>query len=254
MNDTYKKYIENACEIAREAGQIIMGYVGDGFSTMSKADSSPVTEADIAANDYIIKKLSENISDIPLITEEDESSRDHNHDIFFLIDPLDGTKSFVRGEDEFTVNIALIENKMLVFGVIYCPAQRVLYYGMDGYGSYKQIGENSPMEIKTREVPAEGVTVVRSRSSFSEKTTAYLDTLNVHEIIKSSSSVKLCLIAEGKADIYPRFGRTMEWDIAAGHAILKAAGGDIKTASGSEFLYGKKGFENPEFIAFGKIK
>lgn len=253
MNSTnYNEYLVSACEISRSAGHIIMHYFSNGYSKNKKSDDSPITEADIAANKYIIEKLTAIAPHIPIIAEEDETMGSNEHKRFFLVDPLDGTRSFVRGEPEFTVNIGLIENNQPVFGVIYCPPQDILYFGMVGENAYKQIGSDKPQIIKTRNAPNDGLTVVRSRSHPSKSTNDYLETLQIKELISGSSSVKFCMVAEGSADIYPRFGRTMEWDTAAGHAILNAAGGSVKTTDGNPFLYGKKGFENPAFIAFGK--
>ena len=252
MNNTnYNQYLVSACEIARAAGHIIMGYFSGGYESNKKSDNSPVTEADIAANKYITASLHKLTPHIPIIAEEDEVIGSSEHQRFFLVDPLDGTRSFVRGEPEFTVNIGLIENGKPVLGVIYCPPQDILYFGMVGENAYKQIGSAGPQIIKTRSTPSDGLTVVRSRSHPSKATNDYLETLQVKEIISGSSSVKFCMVAEGSADIYPRFGRTMEWDTAAGHAILNAAGGRVETADGKPFLYGKAGFENPAFIAFG---
>ncbi len=253
MNSTnYNEYLVSACEIARAAGHIIMNYFSNGYSKNKKSDDSPVTEADIAANKYITEKLTDIASHIPIIAEEDEIMGSSEHKRFFLVDPLDGTRSFVRGEPEFTVNIGLIENNQPVFGVIYCPPQDILYFGMVGENAYKQTGSDKPQIIKTRSAASDGLTVVRSRSHPSKATNDYLQTLRIKELVSGSSSVKFCMVAEGSADIYPRFGRTMEWDTAAGHAILNAAGGRVETADGKPFLYGKKGFENPAFIAFGK--
>lgn len=253
MNSTnYNEYLVSACEIAREAGHIIMGYFSNGYTSNKKLDDSPVTEADIAANKYIIEKLTAIAPNIPIIAEEDETLGSSEHKRFFLVDPLDGTRSFVRGEPEFTVNIGLIENNQPVFGVIYCPPQDILYFGMVGENAYKQTVNDKPRIIKTRKFPSDGLTVVRSRSHPSKATNDYLQTLQIKELVSGSSSVKFCMVAEGSADIYPRFGRTMEWDTAAGHAILNAAGGRVETADGKPFLYGKKDFENPAFIAFGK--
>lgn len=251
-NSNYNDYLEASCKIARNAGGIIMGYFSNGYSKSKKTDDSPVTDADIAANKFITEELGRIAPRIAIIAEEDEALGDSSHQSFFLVDPLDGTRSFVRGEAEFTVNIALIENGAPVFGVIYCPPQDILYYGLVGGNAYKQIGENPPQIIKTRDFPSDGLTVVRSRSHPSKATNDYLQTLQIKELVSGSSSVKFCMVAEGSADIYPRFGRTMEWDTAAGHAILAAAGGVVETADGNPFVYGKQGFENPPFIAYGK--
>ena len=251
-NNNYNDYLAASCKIAKEAGAIIMKYFSDGYTKSKKNDDSPVTEADIAANSFIISELAKIAPDIPIIAEEDEKLGSNSHKIFFLVDPLDGTRSFVHGEEEFTVNIALIEDEQPVFGVIYCPPQDILYFGMVGDNSYKQVGGSKPQLIKTRDFPEDGLTVVRSRSHPSQKTNDYLQTIPVKELVSGSSSVKFCMIAEGKADIYPRFGRTMEWDTAAGHAILAAAGGVVEAAAGGKFVYGKQGFENEHFIAYGK--
>lgn len=249
--DNYQNYLLPACEITRKAGEIIMGYFSGGFTTVKKDDNSPVTEADIAANTYIIKELTKLAPHIPIIAEEDETLGSNAHEVFFLVDPLDGTRSFVRGEPEFTVNIGLIVRNKPVFGAIYCPPQEILYYGMVGIGAYKQVKSQAIEEIKVRPQPTDGLTIVRSRSHPSKATNDYLATLNIKENISGSSSVKFCMVAEGAADIYPRFGRTMEWDTAAGHAILQAAGGRVENTDGSTLAYGKTGFENPAFIAFG---
>lgn len=247
----YQNYLLPACEITRKAGEIIMCYFSGGWTASKKDDNSPVTEADISANNYIIAELAKLAPHIPIIAEEDETMGSSSHEVFFLVDPLDGTRSFVRGEPEFTVNIGLIVNNKPVWGVIYCPPQEVLYYGMVGGGAYKQVQSQAVEEIKVRLQPADGLTIVRSRSHPSKATNDYLATLNVKENISGSSSVKFCMVAEGLADIYPRFGRTMEWDTAAGHAILQAAGGRVEHTDGSTLAYGKNGFENPAFIAFG---
>jgi len=247
----YSEYLVSACEISRAAGHIIMQYFSNGYEKKKKSDNSPVTQADIAANKYITESLAKIAPLIPVIAEEDEVLGNNNHRLFFLVDPLDGTRSFVRGEPEFTVNIGLIEKGSPVLGVIYCPPQDILYFGQVGKNAYKQVGNGKPEIIKTRKVPEDGLTVVRSRSHPSQKTSDYLQTLKIKELISGSSSVKFCMVAEGSADIYPRFGRTMEWDTAAGHAILNAAGGHVETVDGKEFLYGKDNFENPHFIAFG---
>jgi 3'(2'), 5'-bisphosphate nucleotidase len=254
-NINQTEYLASACEIAREAGKIIMDYFQGDFTARKKADNSPVTEADIAANNYITAALSKLYPDTPIIAEEDETIASGGYARFFLVDPLDGTLSFIRGEPEFTVNIALIEKHKPVSGVIYCPPQDVLYYGLN-YGpaegsAYKQAGTAPAQAIKTRTVPDGGLTVVRSRSHPSKTTNEYLEKLHIKKLLSGSSSVKFCMVAEGSADLYPRFGRTMEWDTAAGHAILSAAGGRVETTDGKPLLYGKQGFENPPFIAFG---
>ena len=228
-----------------------MGYFREGFTKSTKIDNSPVTEADIAANRYITEKLAILAPHIPIIAEEDEEMGENTHNVFFLVDPLDGTRSFVRGEPEFTVNIGLIVAGKPVLGVVYCPPQDILYYGIVGSGAYRQIGGEHPQKIRVRKVPEDGLTVVKSHSHPSREIDSYLQKIKVKNQISRPSSVKLCMVAEGTADIYPRFGRTMEWDTAAGDAILQAAGGRVETVDGEILQYGKAGFENPHFIAFG---
>ena len=228
-----------------------MRYFNSEFSTQRKDDDSPVTNADIEANQLITKALKELAPHIPIIAEEDETLGESGHELFWLVDPLDGTRSFVRGEPEFTVNIGLIKNGAPLLGVIYAPPQDTLYFGEVGKGAFKATGKAAALPIQVRPPAPEGVVVVRSKSHPSAKTEAYLETLKIKELISGSSSIKICMVADGSADIYPRFGRTMEWDTAAGHAILAAAGGRMETPEGKTLVYGKPGFENPHFIAFG---
>ena len=253
MNNTiHQQYLEACNAIAREAGALIMTYFSGVFTTQRKEDNSPVTDADIAANTLITKALLALTPAIPIIAEEDEVAGAEGHARFWLVDPLDGTRSFVRGEPEFTVNIALIENHQPVLGVIYLPPLDRLYYGHIGHGAFRIVEGGSAERIEARTHSPEGLVVTRSRSHPSASSKAYMDQFNVREVIASSSSSKFCSIAEGIADLYPRFGRTMEWDTAAGHAILQAAGGRVETVDGKPLRYGKPGYENPAFIAFGK--
>lgn len=229
-----------------------MGYFTGGYAASHKHDESPVTDADIAANHYIVQALQALAPEIPIVAEEDKELSAGGHACFWLVDPLDGTRSFVRGEPEFTVNIGLIENGVPVLGVIYAPPQEALYYGIKGQGAYRTIGGNNPQKIQVRNPASDGLVVVKSKSHPSPKTEAYLEKMKVKELIPGSSSIKFCMVAEGSADIYPRLGRTMEWDTAAGHAILSAAGGRVETLDGAPLTYGKPHFENPHFVAFGK--
>ena len=228
-----------------------MTYFKAGHETRRKDDNSPVTDADVKANELITKALLELAPHIPVVAEEDVLPPTEGHGLFWLVDPLDGTRAFVKGEPEFTVNIGLIQNGIPILGVLYAPPQQTLYYGTQNGGAFRQVGGSTPEKISVRQVPAQGLTVVKSKSHPSPATTAYLEKLKVHEMIAGSSSIKFCMVAEGSADIYPRFGRTMEWDTAAGHAILSAAGGRVETADGAPLTYGKPGYENPFFIGFG---
>jgi 3'(2'), 5'-bisphosphate nucleotidase len=249
---SYNQYLASCCTIAHDAGKLLMGYFTGTFETSRKADNSPVTEADVAANNLIVKALSVLTPNIPIIAEEDATPGREDHEQFWLVDPLDGTRSFVRGEPEFTVNIGLIKNKVPVLGVIYGPPQGEMYWGEVGQGAYRQIDGGQKERINVRPPASDGVVVVRSKSHPSKATEAFLQTLKIKDMVSGSSSIKFCRVAEGNADIYPRFGRTMEWDTAAGHAILQAAGGKVETSDGKPLMYGKSGFENPSFIAYGK--
>ena len=254
MHSTKKQeYLAPVIAIAHEAGLLLMRYFREGYEVSQKGDNSPVTNADIAANSLITEALQKLAPHIAAIAEEDEVLGD-SAECFWLVDPLDGTRAFVAGEPEFTVNIGLIEHGVPTLGVIYVPAQGMMYYGSVGHGAYRQKDGGAPEKISVRPVPLEGVTIVKSKSHPSKKTEEFLATLKVKELIPGSSSVKFCQIAEGSADVYPRFGRTMEWDTAAGHAILNAAGGRVVTESGEVLAYGKPGFENPAFIGYGYSK
>jgi 3'(2'), 5'-bisphosphate nucleotidase len=248
---SFSQYLAPCCAIAKEAGEIIMGYFPGDFATQHKADESPVTDADIAANRYITQALAALTPMIPVIAEEDEVPSGGGHALFWLVDPLDGTRAFVRGEPEFTVNIGLIKNHIPVLGVIYAPPQQLLYYASAGKGAFRSEGLAPPEAIHVRVPSEDGLVVVKSKSHPSPATQEFLNTLPIKQMVAGSSSIKFCQVAEGSADLYPRFGRTMEWDTAAGHAILSEAGGRVETADGKPFLYGKPGFENPHFIAYG---
>ncbi len=249
--------------IAIEAGELILEY-SDGIREMGqeqKPDGSPVTKADQDAENLIAKALYDVLPDIPVIGEESYSTghriKFSEHEYFWLVDPLDGTKAFIRGEDEFTVNIALIKNNQPVLGVIYAPEKGALYAGYvsddkDGTALRFLEDSNTEKEIRTRKMPSDGLTVMSSNyfggSSAQDR---FLETFKIRKVVRRSSSLKICEIANGKADIYPRFGLTCEWDIAAGHAILRAAGGDIIDMQGRSILYGRDdpGLLNPDFVA-----
>lgn len=260
----YEDFVEPLCNIAREAGRIIMGYYEGELDVQLKQDASPVTAADLAANAYIVRQLSALAPSIPIVSEEDSASHeagvfnaqgaDLRQGAFWLVDPLDGTKSFIKRTGEFTVNIALIERQQPVLGVIYIPVQERLYFtGADGRAWLKRGTDAAAEPVAVRRTPAAGLTVVASASHNSPATEDFIASLpKVAQRVGASSSLKLCRVAEGAADVYPRFGTTMEWDIAAGHAILNAAGGSIACEDGSAFLYAKEAFRNPNFIAWGK--
>ncbi len=253
-NSFQAKYLEACVILAREAGEVIMTYFAGQFNTRQKEDNSPVTDADVAANILITRGLLALAPEIAVIAEEDEEESASGHALFWLVDPLDGTRSFVRGEEEFTVNIGLIKAGEPVMGVIYAPPQKTMYYGGVGMGAFRQNGMDEPVAISVRTPSPEGLVVTRSKTHPSAKAHEYLSRFKILEMRSGSSSIKFCQVAEGNADLYPRLGRTMEWDTAAGHAILKAAGGRVETLEEKPLVYGKPGYENPAFVAFGWAK
>jgi 3'(2'), 5'-bisphosphate nucleotidase len=247
-------------DAALEAGDEIEAIYGAGCATETKADGSPVTEADRRAEAIILGALTGACPNIPILAEEEACAGriPELGDRFFCVDPLDGTRGFVARTGEFTVNIALIEGDAATAGVIYVPDSRMLYYGQAGEGAFRRSWEGAPERLATRTAPAAGLTVLASRTT-ADVTRAKLAHLDVAQFLPSSSSLKFCLLAEGSADLYPRYGRTMEWDTAAGQAILEAAGGRVMALDGDReagpLRYGKAvvGFENPHFIAWGRL-
>jgi 3'(2'), 5'-bisphosphate nucleotidase len=242
--------------VAQEAGTIIMRHYRDGVSARKKADRSPVTDADHEAEAHILAALSRIAPGVPVVAEE-ESAAGRTPDVgeeFFLVDPLDGTREFLDRNGEFTVNIALIARGAPVLGVVLAPAQDRLFAGTVGHGAI-EIANGDRRTIKARPAPSEGMVAVASRSHRDHKTEEILAAYPVARIVSAGSSLKFCMIAAGEADIYPRHGRTMEWDTAAGHAVLAAAGGRVTLLDGQTPLtYGKAsdGFANPHFVAWGR--
>jgi 3'(2'), 5'-bisphosphate nucleotidase len=246
--------------LAQTAGREIMAIYHSDFAAKIKDDLSPVTEADEAAERVILAGLAEIDPATPAISEE-AAAQGRIPDVsrrFYLVDPLDGTKEFISRNGEFTVNIGLIELGSPVAGIVYAPAINRMFWGEAGAGG--GVADLEPgadpaqaawLPLAIRKAPPEGLTVVASRSHRDEKTEAYLKTVSVASLKSAGSSLKFCLVAAGEADLYPRFGRTMEWDTAAGHAVLAAAGGRVMTEDGAPLLYGKRarGFDNPGFIA-----
>jgi 3'(2'), 5'-bisphosphate nucleotidase len=253
MSSAQSKLLEQIIDVTHLAGAAILEIYATDFDVAKKSDASPVTAADEKAEAIILKALATIAPDIPVISEE-AASAGHIPDVgnrFWLVDPLDGTKEFISKNGEFTVNIALIENHKPVLGVVLAPALNRLFAGVVGEGAFIEDG-GKRREIRCRKTPAEGLTVVSSRShGDAAALDAFLAGRKVASSVNAGSSLKLCLIAAGEADLYPRLGRTMEWDIAAGHAVLSAAGGHVKTLAGKELGYGKDGLDNPHFVASG---
>lgn len=253
--------LQSLIHSAQRAGAAIMAVYATDFAVRDKADASPVTVADEAAEKILLADLAQIAPGIPVVAEEAVAA---GHvpvvaDRFFLVDPLDGTREFVSHRDEFTVNIALIEAGEPVLGVVFAPARRELYWGdvragkagaidADPDGTMPSLGTS----IAARVAPARGLTAVASRSHRTPETDAFLTNYSIAEFRSIGSSLKFCLVAAGQADIYPRIGTTMEWDTAAGHAVLVAAGGSVTGLEGEPFRYGKPGFKNGNFVAWGR--
>ena len=245
--------LEDVIAITRRAGELVMAVYATDFSVRGKDDASPVTEADERAEALITQALVALDPSIPIVAEEAVAGG-HTPAVgerFWLVDPLDGTKEFVSRNGEFTVNIALVQNGTPVLGVVLAPALGRLFAGVVGTGAFVE-DEHGRRAIACRSEPAEGLTVVASRShGDASALDAFLAGRKVASLKNAGSSLKLCLVAAGEADIYPRLGRTMEWDIAAGHAVLAAAGGTVTDLAGKPLGYGKAGFDNPHFVASG---
>ncbi len=246
--------------LALEAGRAIMAvYDGPDFETALKADESPVTAADLAADRLIGEGLAKAFPDIPAVTEENAASHGQSgHVRFFLVDPLDGTKEFVQRRGDFTVNIALIEDGTPTVGVVYAPAKGRLFRCRPGAAVEERVGEDgAPLSdpekaLRVRTPDNDALTVVASKSHRDQATDDYIARYRVADFKSAGSSLKFCLLAAGEADLYPRFGRTMEWDTAAGHAVLAVAGGRVLRFDDHRPLtYGKPGLENPFFLALG---
>ncbi|SKA28296.1 3'(2'),5'-bisphosphate nucleotidase CysQ [Consotaella salsifontis] len=250
-------------EIALRGGREVMRVYEEGGAVERKADGSPVTEADICCEAVILEGLRRSAPDIPVVAEEAAATGlvPATCELFFLVDPLDGTREFINRNGEFTVNIALIENGEPVAGVVYAPALGLLYAGAPHEGACKAWvstgGVPGPSQrIHVREAP-EAIVAIGSRSHGSPQTIGWLQRFDIERFTSLGSSLKFCLIAEGAADVYPRLGRTMEWDTAAGDAILRAADGMVATLDGAPLTYGKRGqsddcdFANPWFVAWG---
>jgi 3'(2'), 5'-bisphosphate nucleotidase len=249
LNDP--RLLDAVVDITRRAGALIMDIYGTDFSVRGKADASPVTEADERAEKLIVPALQALDPEVPIVAEEAVAAgaAPTVGEWFWLVDPLDGTKEFISRNGEFTVNIALVHRGEPVLGVVLAPALGRLFAGVAGQGAFVEDADGR-RAIRCRAVPGAGLTVVASRShGDAAALDAFLAGRQVAALANAGSSLKLCLVAAGEADLYPRLGRTMEWDIAAGHAVLAAAGGQVQTLAGVPLRYGKPGFDNPHFAA-----
>ncbi|GAB4179471.1 MAG: 3'(2'),5'-bisphosphate nucleotidase CysQ [Geothermobacteraceae bacterium] len=247
--------LETITAIAREAGAAIMEiYAGDDFAVETKADDSPLTRADRASHAVIVAGLQAAFPDIPILSEEgrDIPWQERRHwQRFWLVDPLDGTKEFIKRNGEFTVNIALVEGGEPVLGVVHVPALATTYLGRRGEGAWRERNGDRQAIRPTCPAPGTPLAVVMSRSHPSVELDAYLKQIEVGEAVPVGSSLKLCAVAEGRADLYPRLGPTMEWDTAAGQAVAEAAGARVLAADGQPLRYNKPKLLNPWFVVFG---
>lgn len=246
--------------LCSEAGAAIMEIYNSDFASRSKDDASPVTDADELAEKIILAGLEKLLPGIPVLAEESFSAgfRPEVGSTFVLVDPVDGTKEFINKNGEFTVNIALIENRAPTAGCVYAPAlERVYIGGTQAWAGLLKAGDainrDQLASISTRKPPASGLTGVMSRSHADAATRAFAESVGVTDSTSAGSSLKFCLVAEGLADVYPRFGPTREWDTGAGHAVLNAAGGAVLMPDGEEFVYAKTETEflNGAFVAWG---
>ncbi len=257
---------ENILEIINisvDAGEVILNYYNENVDVIYKDDESPLTKADLASHKIITDSIKKITPDIPILSEEEfiDWKIRKKWKKYWLIDPLDGTKEFIKKNDEFTVNIALIENNRPILGVIYTPALNELFYSIKNFGSYKILTKkklNTLKEAKRISInkkKSNKIKIVGSRSHSNPILDKWVNkNFNEFDILQKGSSLKFCLIAEGSADIYPRFGPTSEWDIAAGHIILEEAGGKLKSIDNKEILYNEKeNILNPEFFAYSNI-
>lgn len=257
-NQHYHQYLEPVIAIAKNAGKAIMNVYATDFNVERKSDNSPLTQADLEAHNVIVSALKQLTPHIPILSEESEdidADVRNNWEQYWLIDPLDGTREFIKRNGEFTVNIALIDHHVPVMGVVYAPVPDLLYFAALGQGAYKQIKSETPFQIHTRPFDIERLIVAGSRSHSDHNFQHFLHNIHVStgavpELISMGSSLKICLVAEGLADVYPRLGPTFEWDTAAAHCILQQAGGDIIDETGHILRYNtKQSLLNPRFFA-----
>jgi len=254
MVDISPDMVTRVVDIAKRAGGEIMKIYGTDFEVEAKADASPVTQADQIAETLILSALEAEVSDkFPMVGEESVAAGnipDISGGTFWLVDALDGTKEFIKRNGEFTVNIGLIDDGQPVLGVVHAPVLGTTYWGSP-LGAFKETTGGQQEAISTRSSSGKGLVVAASRSHRTAELEAYLSNLLVSEEIVAGSSLKFCLVAEGRADIYPRIGTTIEWDTAAGHGVVRFAGGTVTELDGGDFLYGKQDFKNPHFLVRG---
>jgi 3'(2'), 5'-bisphosphate nucleotidase len=249
--------VSQVCDLATQAGERVMYFYRNGTEVTFKADASPLTAADEASHEFLMKSLRELLPNAPVVSEESDGATDRSIDysnLFWLVDPLDGTKEFVKKTDEFTVNIALMEDRLPVLGVVHAPALNLTYYGGRELGAWRKVGDEPPTQIFTKGAHSSQLAEVASKDHAGPLVSAMLARLTNPEVRSMGSSLKFCLVAEGKADLYLRDLPTMEWDTAAAQCIVEAAGGGVYSLNGEPLRYGKSGLKNPAIMTVGDTR
>jgi 3'(2'), 5'-bisphosphate nucleotidase len=248
------KLLSEVVALARRAGQAILGVYGQQFAVTNKADHSPLTLADTKSHDIIVHGLQALTPDVPVLSEEASDipySERSQWQRYWLVDPLDGTKEFVSRNGEFTVNIALVDNHRPVLGIVHAPVLERDYFACEGIGAFRSDAQAAGRPIRVAKRGDGAVRVVGSRSHRGSSLDAFLTRVGAHELVEVGSSLKLCLVAEGNADVYPRLGPTCEWDTAAGQCVLEQAGGQVLKLDGEPLAYNREDTLNPNFVGFG---
>ena len=256
MTELNLKYLlDETIKLSSQAAEEIVKIYNTDFNVETKDDRSPLTAADLASHQCLVAGLEKLTPEIPILSEESSQlpySERQQWKTYWLLDPLDGTKEFIKRNGEFTVNVALIQNNRPILGIVYVPVSGVCYFGAEGFGAWKQTVNQQPQAISVRKTATKPFTVVGSRSHKTEELARYLNRLGAHELVSMGSSLKLCLIAEGKADLYPRIGLTSEWDTAASQCVVEQAGGRVTDLQGQALAYNTKDeYLNPYFLVFG---
>jgi 3'(2'), 5'-bisphosphate nucleotidase len=249
--------VSRVCDLATQAGEKVMYFYHNGAAVTFKADASPLTAADEASHTFLVKSLQELLPGAPVVSEESDGAADRSLDhsnLFWLVDPLDGTKEFVKRTNEFTVNVALMEAGVPILGVVHAPALSLTYYAARNIGAWRQAGDERPRPVSTRRAGSSQLGVVASKDHAGPLVSVMLGRLISPQLQSMGSSLKFCLVAEGEADIYLRDLPTMEWDTAAAQCIVEAAGGGVYSLDGQTLRYGKPGLKNPAIMTVGDTR
>ncbi len=250
-----KQLLEQTITLSIQAGDEILKIYDTDFAIETKNDQSPLTTADLASHHCLVDGLEKLSPKLPILSEESSEipySERKQWETYWLIDPLDGTKEFIKRNGEFTVNVALIQGNRPILGVVYVPVSGICYSAAEGLGAWKQTQDQQALPISVRKQATKPLTVIGSRSHQTEELANYLERLGPHELVSMGSSLKLCLVAEGKADLYPRIGLTSEWDTAASQCVVEQAGGKVTNLQGQILDYNtKQEYLNPYFLVFG---